>query len=279
MSAVDDLALFVREDVRDTFRERQFHLLVGIYVLFTLLVTYTAGQASPADGSAPELTSPLISLFAMLTPLLALGFFASVLVEKRASGALKYVFGLPVSRRAAVLGTFIGRSMVLCTAVFLSLLAAVPLAAVLGVTIDPVRYVTVALLLVLLGVTFTALAIAISAIVRTTTRATVAAFGVFVVFFFQLWGSLPLAVLYVRHGFSYPETTPEWVDAVAAVNPVAAYAHLLAGRYPDLNNGTLIQPPTDPAFYETPSFALVVLIGWIVGAVGIGYWRFRTTDL
>ncbi|WP_137291204.1 ABC transporter permease subunit [Natronorubrum halophilum] len=276
MTDLPSLALFVREDVRDTVRERQLHLLAGLYVLLGALVTYTNGRLS---ASGPELVPPLLAIFAMLTPLLALGFFASALVEKRTTGALKVVLGLPISRGTVVLGTFLGRTLVICTAIFASFLAAVPLALLMGVTVDPVRFVTVAALLAVLGITFTALAVGVSAVVRTATRATASAFGLFVLFFFQLWTQLPRAVLYVRHGFSFPETNPEWVEFVAAVNPVAAYAHLMGGFFPDLNNGTFVQPPSDPAFYERPAFALVVLVGWIVVSVGVGYWRFRATDI
>ena len=280
MSAVGTLLLFVREDVRDTVRERQLQLLVAIFALLGLLVTYAADQsASATSGSGPELIPAVLPLFAMLVPLLVLGFFASALVEKRTAGSLKILLGLPFSRRTVVVGTFLGRSLVVCTALFASLFASAALAVLLGVTVDAVRFVTVALVLALLGVTFAAIAVGISAVVRTTTRATVAAFGVFVLFFFGLWSSLPQAVLYVRHGFSLPDATPEWVDVVAALNPVAAYTNLLAGLYPDLNSGAFIRPPSDPAVYERPSFALAVLVGWIVATIGVGYWRFRATDL
>lgn len=280
MSAASELGLFVREDVRDTVRERQFQLLVGIYVLLALLITYTAGRStSPGHRGGPELIPSVLPLFAMLTPLLALGFFASAIVEKRTGGALKVVLGLPIDRGTVVLGTFVGRCLVLCTAIATALLAAVPVAVVRGVAVDPARLATVAVILALLGVTFTAFAVAISAVVRSATRATIAAFGVFVLFFFQLWTRLPYTVLYVRHGFSYPETIPEWVDIVAALNPVAAYTNLFDGVYPDLNSGTFVQPPAEPAVYERPVFALAVLVGWIVLTIGVGYRRFRATDL
>ncbi|WIV65658.1 ABC transporter permease [Natrialbaceae archaeon AArc-T1-2] len=279
MSSLETLALFVREDVRDTVRERQFHLLVGIFALLAALMTYAADRSASATGGEAELIPSLVPIVAMLTPLLALGFFASTLVEKRTTGALKVVLGLPISRGTAVLGTFVGRTIVICTAVVASFLLALALATVLNVTVDPVRFVAVTAVLALLGTTFTALAVAISAIVRTTTRATATAFGVFVLFFFGLWAQLPTALLYVRHGFSFPETTPGWVDVVAALNPVAAYTNLLAGLYPDLNSGAFVTPPSEPAVYERPAFALAVLVGWIVLAIGVGYRRFRATDI
>ncbi len=187
MSAGRALALFVREDVRDTVRERQLQLLVAIFALLGLLVTYAADQsASATSGSGPELIPAVLPLFALLVPLLVLGFFASALVEKRTTGSLKILLGLPFSRRTVVVGTFLGRSLVVCAALFASLFASAALAVILGVTVDADRFTTVALVLALLAVTFTAIAVGISAVVRTTTRATVAAFGAFVLFFFGL---------------------------------------------------------------------------------------------
>ncbi|ELY54835.1 ABC transporter permease subunit [Natronolimnohabitans innermongolicus] len=276
MSRFDSLALFVREDVRDTIRERQLYALVGIYALLGLFLVYAEAQSI---GTEPELTPVLFSFFTMLTPLLALGFFASSIVEKRTNGAFKIVFGLPVGRGAVVVGTFLARTLVVCAAVVVGMIVTVPVGAVLGVAIDPAQFVGVAALLSLLGAAFTAFAVGISAVVRTSTRATVAAFGVFVLFFFQLWAQLPRAVLYVVNGFSYPETTPEWVDLVAALNPMSAYANLAAGLSADLGGGTFASPPTDPVFYEEPAFGLAVLLGWVVLAIGGGYWRFQATDL
>lgn len=270
------LPLFVREDVRDAIRERQFHVLAGLYLLLSLLVTYNAGRSS---GGEEGVVDPLLPMFALFTPLLALGFFAPVVVGRRTDGALKVVLGLPISRATVVLGTFVGRSVVICAAVVAALVAAVPVALFQGTGVDPVRFVGTVLLLSLLGATFTALAVGVSAVARTTTRATAAAVGLFVLFFFELWASLPRAVLYVRHGFSMPETTPEWVAFVEALNPVAAYTNLLAGLFPDLNAGTLVRPPEDPALYERPAFALGVLLAWIVVSVALGYHRFRSTDL
>ncbi|ELZ21684.1 hypothetical protein C477_05059 [Haloterrigena salina JCM 13891] len=280
MSRLAALALFVREDLRDTVRERQLYLLVGIYVLLGVLLTYSEGRtAARLSGSAPPLTAGLYALFSMVTPLLALAFFASAVVEKRSSGALKVVLGLPIDRATVVFGTFLARSLAIVAAIVVSFAAAVPVGLALGLPVDPAQFVGVVAALVLLAATFTALAVGLSSTVRTSTRATAAAFGVFVLFFFQLWAQLPRIALYVAHGFSWPATTPEWVAFVDALNPMAAYTYLVAGLFPDLEGGTFVRPPAEPTFYQTPAFALAVLAGWIVLALGVGYWRFRTTDL
>ncbi|MCU4925906.1 ABC transporter permease [Halobacteria archaeon AArc-dxtr1] len=277
MSRLAALSLFVREDIRDTRRERQLQIFVGLYVLLSLFMTYTAGRSAGSDEAT--VAEPLLPLFTMFTVLLTLGFFAPAVVERRASGALKVVLGLPVSRGTVVFGTFLGRSIVICGALFAAFLAAVPVALVQGVPLDPVGFVGALLLLSLLGVTFTALSIGLSAISRTTTRATAGAMGLFLLFYFQLWTAVPQALLYARHGFSMPDASPEWVTFVEALNPVAAYTHLVSGLFEDVSPGTLVQPPAEPAFYERPGFALGILLGWIVVSVGLGYHRFRSADL
>ena len=279
MSTLASLALFVREDILDTRRERQLYLLVGIYALLGLLLIYSEGRSPGVPDHDPELAPTLYVFYTMLTPLLALAFFSSTVVEKRTNGALKVVLGLPIDRASVVVGTFVGRSLVICAALLVSMLAAVPVGLLVDVGVDPVQFAAVAAVLALLAVTFTAFAVGLSSIVSTSTRATVAAFGVFMLFFFQLWNRLPRSVLYVANGFSYPERMPEWVLLVDALNPMAAHTYLVTGIFDDLRGGTFVRPPREPAFYQEPPFALAVLVGWIVLAIGVGYWRFRATDL
>ncbi|QSX00579.1 ABC transporter permease subunit [Haloterrigena alkaliphila] len=279
MSRLATLALFVREDVRDTRRDRQLYLLIGIYAVVGVLLIYSEGRSVGFRSRGPELAPALFVIYTMLTPLLALAFFASSVVEKRTNGALKIVLGLPIDRASVVVGTFVARSLVICGAILVSMIAAVPVGLLVGVGVDPVQFAGVAAVLALLAVTFTALAVGLSAVVSTSTRATVAAFGVFVLFFFQLWDQLPRIALYVRHGFSAPRTTPEWVSIVDALNPMTAYSFLVEGLFPHIRSGTFVSPPRETAFYQEPTFALAVLVGWIVLSVGVGYWRFRATDL
>lgn len=275
------LRLFAREDVRDAIRERQAHVLGALFVLVGAGVAYSAGRsvASVPSTVEVELASRLLGPFAFLVPLVALGFVAPALVEKRTTGALTVLLGLPFSRRTVVLGTLLGRSVVISAAVLTAMLISLPIGIVMDVPVDPLQFVGAALALLVLAVTFTAIAVSISAVTRTSTLATFAAFGAYVVFVFQLWGYLPTLVLYVRHGFAYPETIPAWVEFVTALNPMLAFVNAIDGVFPSLAGGLFGPPASDPAFYERPAFALAILVAWIVVAVGVGYRRFRTTDI
>ena len=275
------LALFAREDVRDGFRERQAQLLGGLFGLVGAGLAYAAGRSAaraPAPESielAPQLLGPLV----LLVPLVALGFVAPGLVEKRANGGLAVLLGLPFARRTVILGTFLGRCLLVVSATLLAAVVALPIGMMMGTAVDPGQFGGMVIALALLAVTFVAIAVAISAVSQTSTRATVAAFGAYVVFVFDVWAQLPLAVLYVRHGFSMPATAPGWTEFVAALNPVTSFSNLLAGLWPSLADAVLFSTPENPALYERPAVAAAIMVGWIVVAVGAAIHRFRATDL
>lgn len=278
---LERLVVFAREDARDAVRERQAHLLVGLFALVGAGMAYSAGRSAatvPAGGEI-ELTSRLFDPLVFLVPLVALALVAPALVEKRTTGSLTVLLGLPFSRKVVVLGTLIGRSVVVGASVLVAMFVALPIGLAMGVPIDPLAFVGAAVALVVLVITFTAIAVAISTVVRTSTRATFAAFAAYVVFVLNVWSQFPFLVLYVRHGFTFPETTPSWVAFVGALNPMAAFTNGLAGGVSAVADTTLGSPPTDPAFYERPAFAIVVVLAWIVVSVGFGYYRFRATDL
>ncbi|MFP8952489.1 ABC transporter permease subunit [Natrialbaceae archaeon A-arb3/5] len=280
-SPVGRLALFAREDVRDAVRERQAHVVGALFVLLAAGLTYSAGRsAQRAAGTSVEieLVPQLLTALSLLIPLVALGLVAPALVEKRSTGALTVILGLPFSRQTVILGTFLGRSIVITASTLAALLVAVPIAFAMGVVIDPQRLVATTLAFVVLIAAFTSIAVAISSVTRTSTRASFAAFGAYVVFVFQLWSYLPMLALYVVSGFEYPETTPTWVEFIAALNPITAFSNLISA-VPGIDSVGFAMVPSEPAVYEQPTAALVILFAWIVIPLVFGYFRFNRSDL
>ncbi|RQG91505.1 ABC transporter [Natrarchaeobius halalkaliphilus] len=276
--AASRLALFAREDVRDAVRERQAHVLGVLFVLLGGGLAYSAGRTAQMVSAEIELVGRLVGPLALLIPLVALGLVAPAIVEKRATGALTVLLGLPFSRRTVVLGTVLGRTIVIAAGALASLIVAVPIALMMGVSVDPVDLLGVALAFGVLAVTFTAIAVAISTLTRTSTRASFGAFGTYVVFVFGLWAQLPMLALYVVSGFEYPETVPTWVEFVSALNPMTAFTNL-GGAVSPLENVAFSSVPTEPAVYERPSAALVILLAWIGVSVWVSILRFERTDL
>ncbi|ELZ09925.1 ABC transporter [Halovivax asiaticus JCM 14624] len=275
------LLLYAREDALDARREHQVHTLWGLFGLVGLVITYTASQGTGA-GVRSEPVGMVASLFAplvLLVPLVALGFVATTIVEKRRSGALTVLLGLPFARRTVVLGTLLGRSAVIASAPLIALLAALPVALATDVAVDPGRLIAAAVALSLLATTFVAIAVAISTLARSTMLATVTAFGAYVVFVFDGWSQLPAVIRYVIHGFERPETTATWVEVVAATSPITAFANMLAGISPSLTDASIASAAENPELWEEPAVAGAILVGWIVASTGIAAWRFRATDI
>lgn len=273
--------VYTREDVRDTIRERRAHGLVGIVVGFALLVTVNLIRSSTASGGGPTtgLVARLFPLLALLVPVLALGVFAPSVAERRATGALSVVLGLPVARRTVLLGSIVARSILVGVAATAGLALPSLLGYAFGLSVDPVRLLLGVVLLCLLGVVFTVFAVVVSARIRSVTLAMLVALGLWVVFAFQLWDYLPIAVVYLRHGLSLPAQLPGWVEFVIALNPLLAYANLVDGLAPALEGGGLVSPSGEPAFYHHPLFGLVVLIGWVLGTMYIGVRGFARQDI
>ncbi|ELY95758.1 ABC transporter [Natrialba hulunbeirensis JCM 10989] len=277
---VERLLLFAREDIQDSVRERQAHLLIAMFALVGGGLAYAAGQqvqrwANREGDFVVELMPQLLGPLMFLVPLVALGVVAPAIVEKRSTGALTVLLSLPFSRWVVVLGTLIGRLVVITTAALAAIAIAIPIAALFGVSVDPAQVAAGVFAVVLLTVTFTAIAVSISAVSQTSTRASFAAIFAYVLFVFQLWSIIPI---YVLSGFEMPETTPAWGEVLAALNPMAAFSNLLAA-IPELADIGIHGTAENPAVYEQPAVALVILLAWIAVPIGASYLRFRTADL
>lgn len=283
------LKQIARKDYRDGMRDRSLYLTTGLFGLLGLALGYffsrNVGPATTPAEATNGLTVALSVILGFVIPIFALGLSQSSIVSKRIQGELKVLLGLPFSRASIVFGTFLGR-----TGVTLSAMAAVTLSTlvtvlVLGVALNPVKYLAVMALVGVLGVAFVALAVGISAAVSDTTRSALGAFGIFLLFVFRVWDLFPNGVAYLLNGFSSPGTTPEWVTAFGNLDPLTAFGNVVAGLYPELR-----EPMTtfgvggsrgglDPALYQEAWFGALVLVLWILVPLLIGYRRFRRTDL
>lgn len=278
---MDSFLVYTREDLQDTVRERRAHGLVGIVVGLPLLLTANFIRSSSNAGGAPtmELVARVFPVLALLLPVMALGVFASSIAERRGTGALSVVLGLPVARRTVLLGTIVSRSMLVGGAATAGLVLPSLLGYVFGLSVDPVRLILGVVLLCLLGVVFTVLAVVLSARIRSVTLAMLVAMGLWVMFGFQLWDYLPIAVLYLRHGLSLPAQVPTWVDVVIALNPLLAYANLVDGLVPGVEGGGLVSASGEGAFYDHPFVGFAVLVGWILGSTYFGLRGFARQDI
>jgi ABC-2 type transport system permease protein len=270
------------KDFEDARRDRQLYYLIGLFALISLAVGYVIG-GNPDMVNPDTLAFALLNVFAFLAPIAALTISQADIVAKRATGELSVLLSLPFSRRSIVLGSFLGRVAVLTAVLVPAFVLGALLMVVRGAPVGPVPLIGALLLVWAIALIFTAIALGLSALTRSTTIAAGGSFGVFLLFVFQLWSVIPTGVRFLLNGLSLPAgPQPEWAAAFIQLSPFAALRNLAHPAFPDILNAFPLAPgqigETVPWFQE-PTFAAVVVLAWIVLPLAIGYYRFQRTDL
>lgn len=260
-----NLSVLIRRNILDPVRTRSLWVLLGLFVLVFGLVGYLLGPNQ--FTSLPSLTATIMGV---LAPLAAFVYSYESIAGPRENGSLRVLLTYPYSRRQVVLGTLIGRVVIVLLAVVTGIVAAVLASAFAGGGIDIVSFTHVLAASLLFAAVVVAVGIGISASVATTNRAAMLAFG-FYLLFFAFWGQLPTVVRFVLNGFSFPTSQPpEWVAIWNQLNPFTAFNSVVQG----LLNGI-----TSSAFYDALWFGVLVLLAWFVVSVMIGLIRFERADL
>lgn len=169
-SWVRKLLLIADQEVRLSFKNRWVAALTGlITVLAGFLILFSGSSIGPSSFSA--LLVSLTSLGTYLIPLVALVFGYDAIVGSAENGWLNVVFALPVSRSTAVVGTYLGRAVVLAGSTAIGFgIAAVLLIVYLGV-FDVGVYGLFLITAVLLGLSLLSVAFLVSTVAAEKTHA------------------------------------------------------------------------------------------------------------
>ena len=286
-----------RKDFEDAVRSRLLWGLtatfVGLMSLFLVILVAVEGDSVPPLegyiflGSWSQFFVPLIALI--------VGYMA--IVGERRSGSLRMLLSYPFSRESVVLGKVIGRTAVVTITILVgfAVVSAIVMA-VLGVP-DLIDALVVIGVTAVLGLTFTAAAVGISAGTSSRGTAMAIAVGLFFVLFI-LWEAVAIGLYYAVNGTRPGLVVDSWYLFIRQLNPIEAYRATLSsisGQFvwPIANLG-LEDIPMEAAaddrmvaervdgnkpFYLHPWFSGVVYAIWIVVPVTLGYLRFRGTDL
>ena len=292
------------KDFQDAVRSWLFW---GLSLLFFFLLALITGAISyfgediTAEGVTTEALVVIVSqVTSAVIPLIALVLGWKAIAGERESGTIKIMLSLPHSRKDVILGKLIGRSAVLSLSLVVGfVLAAVIVAIGLG-GFDVVDYVGLLAVSVVYGVAYTSIAVAISALARSTTVAAASAFGVFILFY-VVWNALLIifSLLSSREVlfFEFVAYTGEindqefqgqrlqsWMYLVHDLDPGNAYANVLslATSAADIEGANVVQAEMfggSVPFYLQDWFALVILAFWIVVPLGVALYRFDRGDL
>ena len=261
-----------RRDIELTAGTRSSKLLLWLTVLSVLLGAYIY----PIIGAAPITTARFGGFIAgWLTTLLPfvgvlLGYGA--VVNERESGALRLSLSLPNSRLDVLLGKFCSRTGLLTGALLVSLAGAGALVVYPFGELVVGRFLIFTVLTVLFGSIWTGIGLATSLVVVTRRRALGLSFGL-VFLFVVVWDAIETTL---RVGLTAAGVVDGALPGPAKFLLGLAPGHVFQRVISGLVTGA---GTTDGPWYLNEWVALVLLVLWSVGPLGLAYASFARRDI
>lgn len=272
-----------KDDLRNTVRSYTTIALGGVLVVLVLAIL--GFQQRVYDDPYVSLFS-LMWLVTFVGPLVIAPLTYHSIVGDRTSGAIKYALGLPNRRLEYVLGTSIARAGI-ATAIVVAAGAGAFLLAALTFSNAPSirRFATFTGLSVLYLLAFVGIFVAISAIARTRAQAM---FGVFTVYFLLVpfWlGASPFMSLQTLLDAIDTAVVPlsnRAKDAIISLSPATAYlgTNELV-YYGVIDQHEMLQSTYSGGdqFYYNRAYNALVMAGWAVVSLVVGFLQFRRSEL
>jgi ABC-2 type transport system permease protein len=270
-----------KKDFKDGIRSWLLIALTVLFALFTASVVYFFVEIDPITQGTPKMVKLLGSMFLptyIVVPIVGTMIGYKAIVGERTSGSLKFLLGLPHTRRDVVFGKLLGRSGIVTVAVLVGFAGGgiVLYAFTTAFAFDIFLIYTA--VTILLGVTFVSIAIAFSSITRSSSVATAGAITLALLFTF-FWPVILELVRYAGEtlgliGASQPPS--DWYLFGSSLNPTIAYGNGITALMSAIRPGT---PPVTEPFYLQNWFGFVILAFWLVVPIGLAYIRFERADL
>lgn len=276
-----------KKDFADAARSRKLMALTAIFALFTLggafLASWAGDLFAEMEGEGAETTLDLV--FALqtpagyLVPIIGLVIGYAAIAGERESGSLKFLLGLPHTRRDVVLGKILGRSAVVAVSILVGFLVGLIGLFVFVGSVSIVDYLLFTVVTILFGFVYVCIAVGLSSMTGSTTKAGAGAFGL-IMFFWFLWSFIAMGALYLVEGELWMEQHPDWYVSLLSLSPDAAYGSAIAAVFGE-GQFTMasVYGIEDPPLLAEPWFGFVVLAVWALVPLGIGLWQFGRVDL
>lgn len=269
-----------RRDFTDARRSSVLTIAIGLFVAFVGLVVLTTSTGGPESAMNALWNIQGIALFFMPILVLIVGYLS--IAGERESGRIKYLLGWPNRRYEVVLGKFLSRSLISLLAVVLSMAVGTLIVLVRYPSLPVPELLAMTVLMMYFVLVYTGIAVGLSAMAATRGRAMGGVIGIFVVFT-VLWSAPTInpqeSVAYIVEDLLGLEAMPNLYEFVFHLSPSFAYGRLANGFVLErVQDGATITPPDAP-FYLQDWFMAIILLGWMVGTLSVGYLRFRDAEL
>lgn len=270
----------------DLNRALKTWVVQGVVVLFFLVIVPEIWQAIDlsTEGTFIGTLSSTIE-YAFFLPILVVGTaigYQSV-VGERDSNTIRYVLGLPGTRRDLLAGKVIARVGIVVAAIVAVLFLTEAIVLLRLGSLHLSSFLVGAGWVLLVGVVWTTFVVGVSAAVSSRYRALAVILGVYLLFSTNngLWGAVvrPLIGLAFTGRFTTPQWAhspkigPVWFRYVDGVNPIVALRRVLQAL--QTATGSISSNMTLPLVL----YSLLVILVFAGGTLYVGYKRFEQTDL
>ncbi|WP_436926437.1 ABC transporter permease [Halosimplex amylolyticum] len=264
------------KDVRDAGRSKAIWLLFGL--LAAVSWGYAYGHEYLGESTFAAFLDGLAGVVAVVLPVVAILLGYKSVVHERTSGSLFLSLSFPHSRRDVVVGTFVGRAVVLLAPTLVALAVAGGIGAVRYGTDGAAMYPWFLFASALYGLAFVGLAVGLSTATTVDRWITLGAFGgyLFVVTFWSGVNSLTLLILH-RFDTTVLADIPDWALLLRLAGPSESFHRLVRAGF-DVPRAARYVGEEAPLYVDWWA-AIVLLIAWSLVPLAIGYYRFSAADL
>lgn len=287
-----------RKDFKGARRAKTLWIVAALLALIGGLFAYV-GNADPGQSDAEVVREMMFAtgqLMSFLLPIVVMVASYLAIAGERENGGIKFLLSLPNTRRDVVVGKYLSRTVVsgLAVSIMFAVIlivglirfGAFPAPVVLGITALTLVY----------AAAFVSVAVAFSAFVGTRSRAVAGAVSSY---FLLVIVQLQLPVISVTEMVSFVtedvlgmDANPDLYNFVLHLSPFWAFRKAINLVVPqelrivyfedsadNVQSGFAQGVDPELPVYLTDEFSLVILAGWIVVPLLIGYWRFQRADI
>jgi len=275
-----------RKDFAAARRSRSLWAVATLLGLLTTVIAFGfSAYRTPPMETVVRLFRIMGSVFGLLLPIVALIASYMSIAGERESGGLKFLLGLPNSRRDVFLGKLASRLTVVTVGVVFMFATATAMAVARHGVLPISVVVGMFAVSLLYAVVFVGIAVALSAAVAERSQAIAASVGAYflLVLLYVIPGvSVALLVRFVHQTLLGFERNVDLYNAVLYTSPLIAYRKAMNLVVPSGAQRQVLrragETDTLPA-YLGDELSLAVFAVWLAVPLGVGYLRFEGADL
>jgi len=276
----------VRKDFTAARRSRALWAVATLLALLTALIAFGfSNSRSPPVETVQQLYRTMGGVLGILLPIVALVASYMSIAGERESGGVKFLLGLPNSRRDVFLGKFTSRVTLVAVVVGFMFTTATVMATARQGVLAPVVLLGTFAVTALYSAVFVSIAVSLSAMVAARSQAIAAAVGSYflLVILYVIPGvSVALLVRFLHQTLLGFDPNFDLYNAVLYTSPLIAYRKAMNLVVPSELERQVLQRPAEG--YTLPGYlgdemSLVVFAVWLVVPLAVGYLRFNGVDL